>query len=844
MFPFRTIELAFRRFQTRREPRALAVVFDRTAPELLALARHLAPPGTEAEDLVQATFVTAIEAADSHRPGERVLPWLCGILANHARAARRAGRRVVDAARLPHAVADAGLDAESSELRAELRAAIDRLPEVYRPVLRLVFEHGLQAQEVARALERPAGTVRAQVTRGLELLRRTLPASLAGGVAVAVGSGRGLAAVRRSVLSKVGGTGLAAVSPLFLGGLLMLHYKFTAVAAAALFATLGLFWLLQEPPPPITATNTAAPDAVAVRAPLPTPAPEPERRTVAEAAPQPSPADPAASTTPRATAGGELLVRVRNPLGTAAAGVGVAVYPFARRQDLGRRMDFVATDAAGEVRFVGLANGQWAIDVDRVGTVAAETTHAGTTVEHEFKLTAGLRVVGRVLDRRGVPVPGAEVVLHGSRAATTKVATSDAQGAFVVEHLMPRVQLQARSPGRSASLAHAVQAARDATQPLDLILGDAESTRTVRGHVRDAAGHGVDGAVVAILDGAARDALPVDPSQPQIVAAWLRADADGAFACHEVAAGPQVVFAFAMPHAPAWLEVDTTNGDAIADLRLPRGGAVTGKAERAGVPLAGLMVMAWPLGDARIGYLQNLFGMRYATTAADGTFEIEGLPAGPHNLRLMQGAVVQRETTVTIADAETTEWHVDLGDGRPLRVVVQSEQPLTGHRLTVLVTRSDPRDGDYPAILQLRRDGTADLTTDRDEAVDVVLCSGLGGSNLLQLAAVRRVPVDQHEVTLHLRAADLPLRSLTGRLVDAQQAPIAGASIAATKMDPRGLFVRLETVTGADGTFRLGPLPSGDYTLLEGTLQSPRAIGHAVRTIDRDEAVGDLVLER
>ena len=45
-----TIEPAFRRFQQHRDPRALAIVFDRTAPDLLSLGRHLASPGTDAEE--------------------------------------------------------------------------------------------------------------------------------------------------------------------------------------------------------------------------------------------------------------------------------------------------------------------------------------------------------------------------------------------------------------------------------------------------------------------------------------------------------------------------------------------------------------------------------------------------------------------------------------------------------------------------------------------------------------------------------------------------------------------------------------------------------------------------
>ncbi len=233
MFP-NTVELAFARFQARRDPRALAIVFDRTAGELMRVARHLASSEASAEDLVQSTFVTAIEAADEHRRGEPVLPWLLGILTNQARSARRRSRRQLDPTRVPReGLSDVGNEVERSELGAALQAAIARLPEVYRPVLRMWLELGLEAHEIAHALDRPAGTVRAQISRGLDQLRRALPHGITAGAAIAVVAGRGLAAVRAAVLDGCPGTTVGFGSTLALGGLLVLHHKLLASGAVA-----------------------------------------------------------------------------------------------------------------------------------------------------------------------------------------------------------------------------------------------------------------------------------------------------------------------------------------------------------------------------------------------------------------------------------------------------------------------------------------------------------------------------------------------------------------------------------------------------------------------------------
>ena len=67
-----TIDQQFGRFQKTRDARDLARVFDATAKSLLEVARHVARDPVEAQDLLQATFLTAIEVADRYRPGHSV----------------------------------------------------------------------------------------------------------------------------------------------------------------------------------------------------------------------------------------------------------------------------------------------------------------------------------------------------------------------------------------------------------------------------------------------------------------------------------------------------------------------------------------------------------------------------------------------------------------------------------------------------------------------------------------------------------------------------------------------------------------------------------------------------
>ena len=239
------IDQAFSRYHATGDPRALAVVFDATASELYRLAWHLVGERNAAEDLVQTAFLTAIEDAASFEPGREVLPWLCGILANRARDARRR-ERLRHAARAhtrDESTADPVSEASTRELEQALAEQVRALPEPYRHVLILHLEHGLGAKEIAEAHDRPAATVRSQIQRGLDLVRRALPAGFAAGITACPPPG-GLDRVREIVLAHSGGSaatvgtaGTVATAAAVVGGVMAMK---SAVSVSGLGAILLL----------------------------------------------------------------------------------------------------------------------------------------------------------------------------------------------------------------------------------------------------------------------------------------------------------------------------------------------------------------------------------------------------------------------------------------------------------------------------------------------------------------------------------------------------------------------------------------------------------------------------
>ena len=247
----RPLTLLFRRYREQGDGRALAAVFDACAKPLLELACHLVRDPSEAEDLVQATFLAAIRGAERFDERVPLQGWLYGILWREAARARRRAARRVDPARLgergepdPHELA------AGREVPEAVSAALARLPARYREVLEPFLFEDERAERIARKLERSSGTVRSQIHRGLEELRRALAPRFAAYGALALPT-RGLEAVRAAVLEAAGfspataATSSVATLGLVAGGTLMSKSVVTGIVVGVL-ASAGTWVALER----------------------------------------------------------------------------------------------------------------------------------------------------------------------------------------------------------------------------------------------------------------------------------------------------------------------------------------------------------------------------------------------------------------------------------------------------------------------------------------------------------------------------------------------------------------------------------------------------------------------
>lgn len=779
------VERAFERYRATRDPAWLAAVFDATATDLLHLARHFVPDAHAAEDLVQATFLTAIEDADSFAPEREVMPWLCGILANRARELHRRRRRPPPTEALARLdLADPEAEASLRELDTTVQATIRGLPEPYRQVLLLHLAHGLSGREIADALARPDATVRSQLHRGLDLLRKALPIGLAG-AARAMAGNPDLGAVRAAVLGPA-----AAVPTILPLATFWTMKKLLTAASALLVLTLGSWFLFHDggaAPPPFAGGAAAAGGQVGgpVRQEIAN-----ETATSREAASAPAP-----------NAKASLAVEVVWSDGTPAAGVGVRVYPRLewQRSELAERT--TTSDAAGRARFDDLPPGRTSVCGDRSGNLSVELV-AGQGSQCRLEIARGIRVHGVVVDAAGRAAAGAQVLFRNRwHVDAQPLALCDGIGAFELRDVPFGASLGASLDDRVATQGVVVP---DSGTAFECRLQLGEAGATVEGTVCDTQGRPIAGATV----------LVAGPQQMDVTAQWMhlrgtgaaartvRTDGDGHFVVRGLPRFEHNVWA-AAPEFACWFGKVDTKAPPTLRIVLLAGATVRGTVHaRGGEPAAEATIRAHAAvsGSWQDGLLRGpSWALPAASTRADGSYELRHVTPGASTVRVEQ----QREhlaKAFTLADGEVVTWDPWFGTGPRLAGVLvdPSGEPLGNWRLMV---RDDPR-------LDQKTDGFGRFDLAVEDGPHDLWFVPPG----VDIAAwrVRGVRPQTEPLRVEVPWARLPSAHLTGEVLDADGVP-APAQIEFLMLHEDGSSRSLHASSGADGRFTSGPLLPARY---------------------------------
>lgn len=158
------------------------------ADRCYSIALRILGDPSDAEEVAQDAFVRAYRALGTYEPARirdlRLRPWLATIVVNACRS--RVTRRrpltvsladMPDTVRSPHRAEIPHEHLASREAATRWADLIGGLPSRYRAAVVLRHVDGLSYEEMSEVLGRPEGTIRAQVHRGLALLRAAVEAA-------------------------------------------------------------------------------------------------------------------------------------------------------------------------------------------------------------------------------------------------------------------------------------------------------------------------------------------------------------------------------------------------------------------------------------------------------------------------------------------------------------------------------------------------------------------------------------------------------------------------------------------------------------------------------------------
>jgi RNA polymerase sigma-70 factor (ECF subfamily) len=145
-------------------------------PKLHRFASRLCRNRDEAEDLLQATLLRAIEKKEQFDDGTNLFGWTSKIMYNQFVSTYR--RRVKFESQYdPEEYIARQQVAPTQEAEMELkrvREAMTRLSDEHRTILMMICINGIKYQQAAKILDLPVGTVRSRLSRARERLGEIL----------------------------------------------------------------------------------------------------------------------------------------------------------------------------------------------------------------------------------------------------------------------------------------------------------------------------------------------------------------------------------------------------------------------------------------------------------------------------------------------------------------------------------------------------------------------------------------------------------------------------------------------------------------------------------------------
>jgi RNA polymerase sigma-70 factor (ECF subfamily) len=198
---------------------AFRAIISRHNRRLYRIARSILRNDSEAEDVVQESYLRAFARLDSFRGESSLSTWIGRIVMNEALGRLRRSRFAADAATLDPQRREAEIikfpvDADSGdperamaqrEILQLVERAIDDLPDIFRTVLMMRVVEGMSVEETAELLHVKPETVKTRLHRARGLLRERLDKEIGPALLEAFPfAGRRCARVAAAVMKQLG----------------------------------------------------------------------------------------------------------------------------------------------------------------------------------------------------------------------------------------------------------------------------------------------------------------------------------------------------------------------------------------------------------------------------------------------------------------------------------------------------------------------------------------------------------------------------------------------------------------------------------------------------------------
>lgn len=156
------------------DERAMQEMFERHHKKIYAMALRLTGSVSDAEDVVQETFIRAFKHLKTFHGDSRLSTWLCRIAINQSRDVFKKQARTVPER-------DVAVEPGQKDALAKVRLerALRVLPAGYREVLVMHDVIGMGHKEIAEVLKTAEGTSKSQLHKARARMRELLSGSAA-----------------------------------------------------------------------------------------------------------------------------------------------------------------------------------------------------------------------------------------------------------------------------------------------------------------------------------------------------------------------------------------------------------------------------------------------------------------------------------------------------------------------------------------------------------------------------------------------------------------------------------------------------------------------------------------